>query len=212
MQRSVSQRSSGPSAGLAASRRCRASTFCCACGVSGGNAPVGRIDHERGAAALHAARAALEEGVVVGAHLAGPRRPIGVRLLDALLVPRRRLFGREDGLGAQLRRALQQRERGVGPGALEVGVAPRQAGRVARLRLDGRGHQQQHPGGPAQSGEGSARHRCPPFPPPREARQKTLARRIHPALHSRRPSIRAGSTAVTSTSDMHMRTSRLPFS
>ena len=83
MQRSVSHRSCQLSAGLVSAALSRAATALLPLGRQRRQAAVGRIDDERGPAALHAALAPLEERVVVGADLAGPQRPVGVGLLAA---------------------------------------------------------------------------------------------------------------------------------
>src|SRR4029079_1209464 len=63
---------------------------------------VWRVDDERRATALHTARAALEEGVVGGADLTPPPRPIGVGRLNALLLPGCSLVSREERLRPEL--------------------------------------------------------------------------------------------------------------
>ena len=113
-QRSLSARSSGPSAGPRARRACvRAAARCCASGVSGGHAAVRRIDDQRRAAVGEKARARIPpvgSGRVVGRGLPLEGLPLVVGGLGR----------RERRLRRQIPRPLERRHRRVGPDAVEV--------------------------------------------------------------------------------------------
>ena len=104
------------------------------------HAPIRRIDDERGLSRRQHPRAVVVPRAVVAA---GCERPHLVRrgaILGGALLDRRRFCFGEERLVLHRRRALERRERGVGPDALQIRLAIRRARRrpCRRLRLRAR--------------------------------------------------------------------------
>ena len=116
------------------------------------HAAVRRVDDERGAQSRHDAIARIEPELVVAADVSATRPSVFIAARRRLL-PLDRLglrFGQKR-LVAQARRALERRERGIGPDALHVGLTVRGSRRRPRLpphgrlrRETGAGHRDRH--------------------------------------------------------------------
>ena len=125
-----------------------------------GQAPVRRIDDQR-RPQIGAHPAAVEPERVVGTD--APRRRLAI--LGHFEVARGGLLLGVVSALAEIGRPLKRRERGVRPGALQIGIAPRRQRLAVRLGLSHGRHRQQHGHGRnnERHREGSAAHLGPSF-------------------------------------------------
>ena len=86
-----------------------------------GNAAIGRIHHQRSLARADNFGARVEPDLVVGADVAGFGRTIHA-IRGGAFLELRGFLGRQDGFVGKFLRALEGRDGGVGPDALEVGL------------------------------------------------------------------------------------------